>query len=182
MSEASPIACTPALLTHPIQFTRKCEEWWWRKTCEGSSSKQESNLCYLPIAQGTCTNDVYREGRGLPKFWTKGGRLCESGTCRALASPGCTKGARLIQIYRQNQQGKCNKMTYQNWNLNQGIKRYEQFKLTNPHHHFVIDVSINQSYYGFVEWFQGVWPNASLITALSPNLYLQKCRITQLLL
>ena len=100
----------------------------------------------------------------------------------ALLVSGCTKGAHPTWIYWPNQQKVPFNMPTSTFKLAQGFKSYEHSRSANPHHHFVIDVIINQSLAGIVRVMSWIEANGSLSPTLSPNLDGWKCRVTQLLL
>ena len=64
---------------------------------------------------------------------------------RTLQVPRCTKGAHPIQSYWQNQLEISFNLVFWTYQLAQGIKRYDHFRLANWHQSYIIDIIISQS-------------------------------------
>jgi len=63
----------------------------------------------------------------------------------ALQVPRCTKGAHPIQWYWQIQREISFNLVFWTYQLAQGIKRYDHFRLANWHQSYIIDIIISQS-------------------------------------
>ena len=63
----------------------------------------------------------------------------------ALQVPRCTKGAHPIQSYWQIQREISFNLVFWTYQLAQGIKRYDHFRLANWHQSYIIDIIISQS-------------------------------------
>ena len=64
---------------------------------------------------------------------------------RTLQVPRCTKGAHPIQSYWQIQREISFNLVFWTYQLAQGIKRYDHFRLANWHQSYIIDIIISQS-------------------------------------
>ena len=62
-----------------------------------------------------------------------------------LQVPRCTKGAHPIQSYWQIQREISFNLVFWTYQLAQGIKRYDHFRLANWHQSYIIDIIISQS-------------------------------------
>ena len=77
--------------------------------------------------------------------WSSAVQLSLCLPCLPLQVPRCTKGAHPIQSYWQIQREISFNLVFWTYQLAQGIKRYDHFRLANWHQSYIIDIIISQS-------------------------------------